>query len=110
MAEGDAGWGDAGWGGEVLVQTDPGSLKFRLADAAREFTLVAQSETSPCRYVSVSGPVVAIEAETSQADRESMTYRYLQGDDAADFLARIENAPIMTLRMRPQRWYSTDDS
>src|SRR5579884_1512500 len=67
-------------GGEVRVQTAADSVKYRLVDAARTFSLVARNETPPYRYVSVSGPVVAIEPETPQRDVELMAHRYL--DDA----------------------------
>ncbi len=97
-------------GGDVVVQTGPESLKFRLLDAAGEFSLVAQNETPPYQYVSVSGPVVAVERETSRADLEAMAYRYLEGDAAADYLRQVENLAVATLHMRPQRWYSVDYS
>ena len=95
-------------GGDVRVHTGPESLKFRLVDAAREFSLLVQDETPPYKYVSVSGPVVAVEPETSQSDRESMARRYYDGEALAGYLKAIEGRPIVTLRMRPQRWHSTD--
>jgi nitroimidazol reductase NimA-like FMN-containing flavoprotein (pyridoxamine 5'-phosphate oxidase superfamily) len=97
-------------GGEVRVQTGPESLKFRLVDAAREFSLLVQTETPPYRYVSVAGPVVAIEDETSQEDREAMARRYFDGEALAGYLKSIEGSPIVTLRMSPERWNSTDYS
>jgi nitroimidazol reductase NimA-like FMN-containing flavoprotein (pyridoxamine 5'-phosphate oxidase superfamily) len=97
-------------GGEVVVQTGPESLKFRLLDAAREFSLLVQTETPPYRYVSVAGPIVAIEPETSQPDRESMARRYFDGEALAGYLKSIEDSRIVTLRMRPERWNSTDYS
>jgi Pyridoxamine 5'-phosphate oxidase len=97
-------------GGEVRVQTGPESLKFRLLDSAREFSLLAQDETPPYRYVSVSGPVLSIDPDTAQPDRESMARRYLDGGALDGYLAAIEGSRIVTLHMRPQRWYSTDQS
>jgi nitroimidazol reductase NimA-like FMN-containing flavoprotein (pyridoxamine 5'-phosphate oxidase superfamily) len=97
-------------GGDVVVQTGPESLKFRLLDAAREFTLLVQTEQPPYRYVSVAGPIAAIEQETSQPDRESMAGRYLDGEALAGYLGSIEGNRIVTLRMRPERWNSTDYS
>jgi Pyridoxamine 5'-phosphate oxidase len=95
-------------GGDVLVQTSPDSLKFRLLDEAGEFSLLVQTETPPYRYVSVSGPVVAVEPRTPVADLESLTYRYLDGQAAADHLEQIRDLTIATLHMRPRRWYSAD--
>jgi hypothetical protein len=65
---------------------------------------------APYRYVSVAGPIVAIEPETSQPDRESMARRYFDGEALAGYLKSIEDSRIVTLRMRPERWNSTDYS
>jgi PPOX class probable F420-dependent enzyme len=100
-------WYDYTPGGDVLVQTDLESLKYRLLDAAGEFSLVVQDETPPYRYVSVSGPVASV-AKSTPEELERMAGRYL--DDPAEFLASIKDRPNMTLRMRPNRWYSTDYS
>ncbi|WP_211261099.1 pyridoxamine 5'-phosphate oxidase family protein [Pseudonocardia acaciae] len=95
-------------GGDVLVQTGPGSLKYRLLERAREFSLVVQDETPPYKYVSVEGPVVDIALDTSQAEREAMAYRYFERADADAYLAQIKDEPVAQLRMRPARWYSVD--
>jgi hypothetical protein len=97
-------------GGEVRVQTGPESLKFRLLDSAREFSLLVQEETPPYKYVSVSGPVVSIESDTTQPDREAMARRYFDGDALDGYLKAIEGSQIVTLHMRSRRWYSTDHS
>ncbi|MEV0678122.1 pyridoxamine 5'-phosphate oxidase family protein [Actinosynnema sp. NPDC050436] len=97
-------------GGDVTVQMGPESLKYRLLDAAREFSLAVQVETPPYRYVSVSGPVVAIDSETPHENLLSMAQRYYDADLAADYLRQVENAPVATVHMRPERWYSGDYS
>lgn len=89
------------------MQTGRESLKYRLLDAAREFSLAVQDENPPDKYVSVSGPVVSVEESTPE-EVERIARRYL--DDPSEFLASIEGRPTMTLRMRPKRWYSTDHS
>ncbi|MBW4721985.1 pyridoxamine 5'-phosphate oxidase family protein [Saccharothrix obliqua] len=103
-------WYDYTPGGVVRVQTGPESVKYRLLTAAREFSLVAQEETLPYRYVSVSGPVVAVEEKTSAADLAAMTHRYFDPVRAAEYLRSIEGHTIATFHMRPERWYSTDYS
>ncbi|HTF47696.1 MAG TPA: hypothetical protein VK735_09630 [Pseudonocardia sp.] len=60
--------------------------------------------------VHVGGPVVAIEQETAQPDRESMARRYFDGEALAGYLKAIEGSRIVTIRMRPQRWNSSDQS
>lgn len=96
-------------GGEVLVQVSPGSLKYRLVEAAGEFSLVAQQEALPYRYVSVSGPLVAVE-KTQPDELEAMARRYMPPEHADEYLRQMEGEPIVTLRMKPKTWYSTDYS
>lgn len=97
-------------GGDVQVQTGLGSVKYRLVDAAREFSLSVQVETPPYRYVSVSGPVVAIDQETSHADLLAMAERYFGAEGAAEYLKQVEAGTVATVHMRPERWYSADYS
>ncbi|MFI9817717.1 pyridoxamine 5'-phosphate oxidase family protein [Saccharothrix variisporea] len=94
-------------GGEVSVQTHPHAVKYRLATAAGGFSIVAQVETPPYRYVSVSGPLTGVEEDTPWAEVDAMARRYF-GADADDYLKTLEGQPIATLRMRPQRWLSAD--
>ncbi|MEJ2854043.1 MULTISPECIES: pyridoxamine 5'-phosphate oxidase family protein [unclassified Saccharothrix] len=94
-------------GGEVAVQTHPKAVKYRLATAAGGFSLVAQDETPPYRYVSVSGRLSEVVEDTPWDEVDALARRYL-GEGADEFLAMMEGQPIATLRMRPERWYSTD--
>jgi len=48
-------------GGEVRVVTGRTTRKVQLLGRARRFSLCAQTETWPYKYVSVEGPIVAIE-------------------------------------------------
>jgi len=64
-------------GGEILVVTDRDSRKGRLLAQARRFSLVAQTETAPYQYVSVEGPVVAIEPADLERHLRPMARRYL---------------------------------
>src|SRR6266478_1875689 len=48
-------------GGEVRVVTGGTSRKAQLLRTARRFSLCAQTETPPYKYVSVEGPIVAID-------------------------------------------------
>ena len=56
-------------GGEVRVVTGGTSRKAQLLRTARRFSLCAQTETSPYKYVSVEGPIVAIEPANLERDR-----------------------------------------
>src|SRR5215470_8909238 len=57
-------------GGEIWFTTDRASRKGKLLERVGRFTLCAQTETPPYKYVSVEGRIVAIEA----AD---LAHRYL---------------------------------
>ncbi|MEV0189427.1 pyridoxamine 5'-phosphate oxidase family protein [Kitasatospora purpeofusca] len=99
-------------GGLVSVLTGRDSAKVRRIRAARRFTLCAQQEEPPCRYVSVSGPVVAIEDGTDPAERAALAHRYLPPATAEAYLvATAEQLTAdVTVRMRPERWLSADFS
>src|SRR5262245_59118735 len=70
-------------GGELRVVTARSSRKGRLLARAGRFSLCVQTETSPYKYVSVEGPVVAIEASDLERDLRPLARRYLglQGGD-----------------------------
>ncbi|WP_328958457.1 pyridoxamine 5'-phosphate oxidase family protein [Kitasatospora purpeofusca] len=97
-------------GGLVTVLTGRESVKTRRIRAARRFTLCAQQEETPCRYVSVSGPVVAIEDGIDPAERAALAHHYLPPATAAAYLvATAEQLTAdVTVRMRPERWLSAD--
>ncbi|WP_327072560.1 pyridoxamine 5'-phosphate oxidase family protein [Kitasatospora purpeofusca] len=99
-------------GGLVTVLTGRESAKVRRIRATRRFTLCAQQEETPCRYVSVSGPVVAIEDGTDPAERAALAHRYLPPASAEAYLvATAEQLTAdVTVRMRPERWLSADFS
>jgi hypothetical protein len=99
-------------GGLVTIETGRKTLKARLIHEAGRFSLCAQDESAPYRYVSVEGPVVAVEDPLPAAEREALAYRYLEEDAAAAYLAA--NPEQLTedvlIRMRPHRWRTADFS
>lgn len=96
-------------GGDVFVQTHRQALKYRLATAAGGFTVTAQVDTPPYRYVSVSGPLTGVVEDTPWSEVDALARRYF-GDGADEYLKTLEGQQISTLRMRPERWYSADYS
>ena len=72
-------------GGELRVVTARTSRKAQLLQRAGRFSLCAQTETLPYRYVSVEGSVVAIEPADLERDRRPLAHRYLgaQGGEVA---------------------------
>ncbi|MGK4579077.1 pyridoxamine 5'-phosphate oxidase [Kitasatospora sp. HPMI-4] len=97
-------------GGLVTIQTGRETIKARLIRDAGRFSLCAQDESAPYRYVSVEGPVVAVEDPLPPAEREELAHRYLDADTAAAYLAANEPqlADDVLIRMRPQRWRTAD--
>jgi hypothetical protein len=97
-------------GGDVLVETSRESVKARLLRAAGRFSLCAQKETPPYQYVSVEGPIVAVDDPLVPAEREALAHRYLDSETAAAYLQANGHqlAEDILFRMRPQRWRTAD--
>ena len=63
-------------GGLVWIITGAESLKARLLNAARRFSLCAQTEEPPFyKYVSVEGPIVDVASIELEADRRPLARR-----------------------------------
>ena len=102
-------WYDYRPGGLVTVLTGRGSRKAQAIRAAGRFSLCAQDEHPPYRYVSVEGPVVS-EEEPSAAERLALARRYLgtAGGDAYVTDNPDPGQENMAFRMRPEHWLSQD--
>lgn len=98
-------------GGLVTIETGRKMLKARLVREAGRFSLCVQDEAAPYRYVSVEGPVVAVEDPLPRDEHEALAHRYL-GADAESYLAsaREQLTDDILIRMRPQRWRTADFS
>lgn len=99
-------------GGDVIVQTGRDSVKAQFIRAAGRFSLCVQDEAQPYRYVSVEGPVVAIEDPLPAATWEALAHRYLDKATAEAYLQanRHQLDADLILRMRPHRWRTADFS
>jgi nitroimidazol reductase NimA-like FMN-containing flavoprotein (pyridoxamine 5'-phosphate oxidase superfamily) len=96
-------------GGEVAVITDPESKKGKLLERTRRFSLCVQTETPPYKYVSVEGPVVAIEPADLERHRRPLAQRYLgtkRGDQYIE--STRDDVGNALYRMRPERWLTVD--
>ncbi len=100
-------------GGEVVVSSLAGSLKARLITAAGRFSITAQDETYPYRYVTAEGSVTSIET-ADEATMKAIAVRYLgeQGGQAfvESFAKDNPGAESLLFRMRPEHWLSVDYS
>ncbi|WP_019926677.1 pyridoxamine 5'-phosphate oxidase family protein [Nocardia sp. BMG111209] len=95
--------------GEVLLWTEAGSVKEQLIRAAGRFSLTAQVEQPPYRYVTVEGPVVGI-APADPDTARAIADRYLGEAEGKEFTAANLGPESLIIRMRPERWLSTDYS
>jgi len=97
-------------GGPVSVITAASSRKARLIADAGRFSLVAQSEAAPYKYVSVEGPVTSTEAPVDPEEAAAMAYRYLGKEFGDLYLAatagQAEGECI--IRMTPASWRTSD--
>jgi PPOX class probable F420-dependent enzyme len=92
-------------GGEVRVVTARTSRKAQLLERAGRFSLCVHKETPPYQYVSVEGPIVAIEAADLERDRRPLAHRYLGAAVGGRYIDSTRNAVGNVLvRMRPERW------
>jgi len=96
-------------GGELRLVTGRTSRKGQLLARAGRFSLCAQRETAPYQYVSVEGPIVAIE-DAKERDLRSLARRYLGAEMGDRYVERTqaEHGDNVLVRMRPERWLSVD--
>jgi PPOX class probable F420-dependent enzyme len=101
-------------GGEVRLVTSRTSRKGRLLERAKRLSLCAQDEQPPYRYVSVEGPIVAIEPSDLERDVRPLARRYL-GAELGDRYVEATGGEAarddsVVVRMRPERWLCVDYS
>ena len=92
------------------MSTDRGTRKAAAVGAAGRFSLCAQDEQPPYKYVTVEGPAVIEPA--SLDERRALARRYLGPADGDAFMAaEADNGgdPIM-IRMTPEHWLAADFS
>ncbi len=101
-------------GGEVAIVTGKGARKTAFIERAGSFSLCVQDEAPPYKYVTVEGPVVAIEPADRERDTRQMARRYLGVAGGDDFMASTAASAGSTpsadvvIRMRPARWLTAD--
>lgn len=96
-------------GGEVLLWSEAATLKSRLIREAGRFAITVQDEQPPYKYVTAEGDVTSIDPATPEEVR-AIAVRYLGEQDGSAFVAQNLTPSGLIIRMRPQRWLSTDYS
>ena len=96
-------------GGEVTISTSAGTLKDKLIQAAGRFTITAQDEAPPYKYVTAEGDVT-FNGPADEAESRSIAIRYL-GEEAGNAFTDGNYGPsTIVIRMRPTKWLSVDYS
>jgi PPOX class probable F420-dependent enzyme len=95
-------------GGTLNVSTGRSTRKAQAIVAAGRFSLCAQDEQPPYKYVTVEGPVVIEDA--TDAERLELAHRYLGTEGGDAFLAATPSNGQVMLRMTPERWSGVDYS
>ena len=93
-------------GGAVTVTTGENSTKARAIAAAGRFSLCAQDEAPPYRYVTVEGP--ATMEPSDLAERTEIARRYLGREEGDAWIAANPAIDDVTIRMTPERWQTAD--
>jgi nitroimidazol reductase NimA-like FMN-containing flavoprotein (pyridoxamine 5'-phosphate oxidase superfamily) len=99
-------------GGLVSIVTGRESRKAAAIRVAGEVSVCVQTEESPPRYVSISGPVVEMDGPIDPEERKALAYRYL-GPELGEMYhqsTQDELATSVMIRIDPQRWLSGDFS
>ena len=95
-------------GGEIWFTTARASRKGKLLERGVRFSLCAQAETPPYKYVSVEGPIVAIETADLERHRRPLARRYLGLGPGDRYIESTRDAVYALFRMRPERWLTVD--
>ena len=105
-------WYDYEIGGDAWFMTPRNSMKGRRLEVGARMSLCVQDENPPYRYVSVEGPVTAIQSYTIDRDMLPMAQRYLgeKGGEAyvAPQRAGHSEADSIKVVVRPERWLTLD--
>ena len=84
-------------------------MKYRVIRDAGRFTITAQDEQPPYKYVTAEGDVTAI-GPADDAEVRAIAVRYLGQEAGGQFTDQNLTPTSIIIRMLPRRWLSTDYS
>ncbi|MFG2799393.1 pyridoxamine 5'-phosphate oxidase family protein [Streptomyces pseudovenezuelae] len=96
-------------GGDIWIMTGRDSRKYELIRKAGRFSLLVERVEPTIRYVSVEGPVLDTRPGTRE-DLQEISARYLPAekvDGYVEFASKNHGEQVI-LRMRPERWVTSD--
>ena len=97
-------------GGDVQVLMQGDSRKMVGIEAAGRFSLCAQQEAPPYKYVTVEGPVTNVRPYEIETDLLAMATRYLGEEGGRGYVATASSENGVLVSMTPEHWLSTDYS
>jgi nitroimidazol reductase NimA-like FMN-containing flavoprotein (pyridoxamine 5'-phosphate oxidase superfamily) len=103
-------WYDYVPGGEILIWIHRETVKDKVIRKAGRFTLAVHTEDRPYRYVTAEGPVVSGDEVPTREQALRIAGRYLSEEGAREFLEGSLSEDSLLVRMRPEKWLSTDHS
>lgn len=101
-------WYDYQPGGDVVVIIGEKSLKNRLLNGCNRFSLCAQQEALPYKYVSVEGPITSSMPASAEDHTKPMAIRYLGEELGTAYAANGSDDGSLRIAMTPERWFTTD--
>ncbi len=99
-------WYDYEPGGELRFVTGKESHKAQLIQHATRISFCVHDDRVPYKYVSVEGPIVAIETPDPERDIRQLARFHLGqqgGDQHAEWMKGHES---ILIRMKPERWFT----
>lgn len=84
-------------------------MKYRVIRDAGRFTITAQDEQPPYKYVTAEGDVTAI-GPADDAEVRAIAVRYRGQEAGGQFTDQNLTPTSIIIRMLPRRWLSTDYS
>ena len=97
-------------GGEVSFIMLKKSRKAKVLENGKRISMCVHDDALPYRYVSIEGPVTAIEPADLEQDIRTVGQRYLGRNGGDQHAERMKEEKAILVRMLPERWYSVDYS
>lgn len=95
-------------GGELWFITGSKSRKAERIRETGRVSLCVHNDDPPYRYVTVEGPVTAVEEPVGEPQRAELAYRYLGRELGDRYLQSTSAEGLALFRVRPEHWWSAD--
>jgi nitroimidazol reductase NimA-like FMN-containing flavoprotein (pyridoxamine 5'-phosphate oxidase superfamily) len=103
-------WYDYAPGGELRFVTGKDSYKAKLLHRTTRISFCVHDDRVPYKYVSVEGPILAIEKPDFERDIRQMGQFHLGQEGGNQHAEQMKGCDSILVRMRPERWFTVDYS